>query len=63
MGEALFEIRGMTKRYGDRVIYQDFSFLVRRQERWCVLGANGAGNVMPPPRRQQARMSPMTRSR
>ncbi|MFN7135404.1 MAG: ATP-binding cassette domain-containing protein, partial [Myxococcales bacterium] len=33
----------VCKAYGQRVVYDKFDFLVRRGERWCVLGANGAG--------------------
>jgi ATPase subunit of ABC transporter with duplicated ATPase domains len=29
--------------YGPLVVYEGFDFLVRRGERWCVLGVNGAG--------------------
>ncbi len=42
-GEDVARLAGVSKRYGDRAVYEDFSFLVRRLERWCVLGANGAG--------------------
>jgi len=33
----------VSKRFGSKVIYDDFSFHVRRKERWCVMGKNGAG--------------------
>ena len=36
-------MRGVQKRYGAKVIYQDLDLLVRRRERCCVLGVNGAG--------------------
>jgi ATPase subunit of ABC transporter with duplicated ATPase domains len=36
------------KRYGQRVIYEGFDFGVRRRERWCVMGVNGAGQVDAP---------------
>jgi ATPase subunit of ABC transporter with duplicated ATPase domains len=42
-GEDVVSLKKVDKRYGDRVIYQDFDFMVRRRERWCVLGINGAG--------------------
>lgn len=42
-GEDVISLRGVHKGYGDRPIYQGLDFLVRRKERWCVLGANGAG--------------------
>ena len=35
--------KGVSKRYGSKVIYDDFNFTIRRLERWCVLGLNGAG--------------------
>ena len=31
------------KRYGQRAIYDGLDLLVRRRERWCVMGVNGAG--------------------
>jgi ATPase subunit of ABC transporter with duplicated ATPase domains len=42
-GEDVVKLSHVQKRWGNRVIYQDFDFLVRRKERWCVLGVNGAG--------------------
>ncbi len=42
-GEDVINLRGVHKGYGAQTIYEDFDFLVRRKERWCVLGANGAG--------------------
>jgi len=42
-GEDVIALRGVSKAYGDQRIYDDLDFLVRRKERWCVLGANGAG--------------------
>lgn len=36
-------ITGLSKRYGERVIYDGFDFEVKRGERWCVMGVNGAG--------------------
>ena len=32
----------MKKRYGSRTV-TDLDMLIRRRERWCVMGANGAG--------------------
>ena len=34
---------GCARRYGKRRIYDGLDFLVRRRERWCVMGVNGAG--------------------
>jgi ATPase subunit of ABC transporter with duplicated ATPase domains len=42
-GDDVASITGVTKRFGSRVVYDDFSFLVRRGERWCIMGKNGAG--------------------
>jgi ATPase subunit of ABC transporter with duplicated ATPase domains len=42
-GEDVVRLEHVRKGYGSRVIYQDFDFVVRRRERWCVMGVNGAG--------------------
>ena len=42
-GDDVAVLDHVSKSYGRRVIYDDFSFLVRRGERWCVMGKNGAG--------------------
>ncbi len=42
-GEDVARLSGVGKRYGERVIYEGFDWLVRRKERWCVMGVNGAG--------------------
>jgi len=42
-GDDVVKIEGAAKAYGDHVIYDGFDFLVRRGERWCVMGVNGAG--------------------
>jgi ATPase subunit of ABC transporter with duplicated ATPase domains len=42
-GEDVAKLAGVVKRYGTRTIHAGLDFLVRRGERWCVLGANGAG--------------------
>jgi ATPase subunit of ABC transporter with duplicated ATPase domains len=42
-GEDVAKLEQVRKAYGSKVIYDGFSFLVRRQERWCVMGVNGAG--------------------
>jgi len=42
-GDDVVKLEKVSKGYGSRRIYDDFDFLVRRGERWCVLGANGAG--------------------
>jgi ATPase subunit of ABC transporter with duplicated ATPase domains len=42
-GDDVVKLNRVSKAYGDLTVYKDFDFLVRRQERWCVLGVNGAG--------------------
>jgi ATPase subunit of ABC transporter with duplicated ATPase domains len=42
-GEDVARLAGVAKRYGTRTVYDGLDLLVRRGERWCVLGANGAG--------------------
>jgi ATPase subunit of ABC transporter with duplicated ATPase domains len=42
-GEDVVKVEGLSKAYGSRKIYEDFDWLVRRRERWCVMGVNGAG--------------------
>jgi ATPase subunit of ABC transporter with duplicated ATPase domains len=37
------KVDGLHKGYGPRVIYAGLDLLVRRKERWCVMGINGAG--------------------
>jgi ATPase subunit of ABC transporter with duplicated ATPase domains len=44
-GEDVAKLAGVVKKYGARTVYGGFDFLVRRGERWCVLGANGAGKT------------------
>jgi ATPase subunit of ABC transporter with duplicated ATPase domains len=42
-GEDVAKLEGVVKRYGARTIYDGLDLLVRRRERWCVMGVNGAG--------------------
>ncbi|HEX7679180.1 MAG TPA: ABC-F family ATP-binding cassette domain-containing protein [Thermoanaerobaculia bacterium] len=42
-GDDVAVLKGVSKKYGQRTIYDGFDFLVRRGERWCVMGKNGAG--------------------
>ncbi|MCH9687789.1 MAG: ATP-binding cassette domain-containing protein [Deltaproteobacteria bacterium] len=42
-GNDVVRIEGVGKRFGDRTIYDGLDFVVRRLERWCVMGVNGAG--------------------
>src|SRR5690606_10576811 len=42
-GEDVVILRNVDKSYGSRSIYQGLDFQVRRRERWCIMGVNGAG--------------------
>jgi ATPase subunit of ABC transporter with duplicated ATPase domains len=42
-GEDVVSLKRVKKAYGKRRIYEEFDFMVRRRERWCVMGINGAG--------------------
>jgi ATPase subunit of ABC transporter with duplicated ATPase domains len=42
-GDQVAVIEGLTKSYGTRTIYDGFNMIIRRGERWCVMGRNGAG--------------------
>jgi ATPase subunit of ABC transporter with duplicated ATPase domains len=42
-GEDVVNLKKVHKGYGSKSIYEGFDFLVRRKERWCVMGVNGAG--------------------
>ena len=42
-GEDVVALKGVHKHYGAKVIYDGFDFMIRRRERWCIMGVNGAG--------------------
>ena len=42
-GEDVVSLKKVHKGYGSRTIYQGLDFMIRRRERWCVMGVNGAG--------------------
>jgi ATPase subunit of ABC transporter with duplicated ATPase domains len=42
-GDDVAMLEGISKTYGKRAVYDKFDFMVRRGERWCVMGKNGAG--------------------
>jgi len=42
-GDDVVKIESVSKAYGSRVVYDGLDLLVRRRERWCVMGVNGAG--------------------
>ncbi|HYH95619.1 ABC-F family ATP-binding cassette domain-containing protein [Hyalangium sp.] len=42
-GDDVAKLEQVVKGYGKRPVYEGLDFLVRRGERWCVMGVNGAG--------------------
>ncbi|WP_437731242.1 ABC-F family ATP-binding cassette domain-containing protein [Sorangium sp. So ce1335] len=42
-GDDVARLEGVKKSYGGRPIYDGLDLLIRRRERWCVMGVNGAG--------------------
>ncbi|WP_437523145.1 ABC-F family ATP-binding cassette domain-containing protein [Sorangium sp. So ce726] len=42
-GDDVARLSGVKKSFGGRSIYDGFDLLIRRRERWCVMGVNGAG--------------------
>src|SRR4051795_5717821 len=42
-GEQVAVLEGVTKKYGKRVVHDGLNLIIRRGERWCVMGTNGAG--------------------
>jgi ATPase subunit of ABC transporter with duplicated ATPase domains len=42
-GEDVINLKNVHKSYGNRSIYEGLDFMVRRKERWCIMGINGAG--------------------
>lgn len=44
-GDQVAVIENLHKRFGERIIYQELNFTVRRGERWAVMGRNGAGKT------------------
>jgi ATPase subunit of ABC transporter with duplicated ATPase domains len=42
-GEDVASLKNVHKGYGSRRIYEGLDFMIRRRERWCVMGVNGAG--------------------
>jgi ATPase subunit of ABC transporter with duplicated ATPase domains len=41
--EDVARLDGVVKRYGDHLVHDRLDLLLRRGERWCVMGVNGAG--------------------
>src|SRR5512140_2034512 len=44
-GDDVVELKGVSKAYGPTVVYADLDLMIRRTERWCVMGRNGAGKT------------------
>jgi ATPase subunit of ABC transporter with duplicated ATPase domains len=44
-GDQVAVIEDLYKSYGSQVIYNGFSLIIRRGERWAVMGRNGAGKT------------------
>jgi len=44
-GDDVATVEDVHKAYGEKVIYDGLNLLIRRQERWCVMGVNGAGKT------------------
>ena len=44
-GEIVATLSGVSKRYGERVLYDGFDLTIQRGERWSVMGRNGAGKT------------------
>ena len=42
-GDDVASIKQINKNFGSKIIYSDFSMVIRRKERWAILGINGAG--------------------
>jgi ATPase subunit of ABC transporter with duplicated ATPase domains len=42
-GDDVAKLSGVSKTYGCRPVHQGLDLLIRRRERWCVMGVNGAG--------------------
>ncbi|MEQ1565625.1 MAG: ABC-F family ATP-binding cassette domain-containing protein [Myxococcota bacterium] len=42
-GDEVVKVQHVHKSFGDKPVHRDLDWLVRRGERWAVMGANGAG--------------------
>jgi len=44
-GDDVIKVDGVCKKYGEKIVHDDLTMLVRRTERWAVMGENGAGKT------------------
>ncbi len=44
-GDDVIKVENVQKQYGDKVVHKGTSLLVRRNERWAVMGENGSGKT------------------
>ena len=44
-GDDVIKLEAVRKSYGDRVVHDGLDLVVRRRERWAVMGENGAGKT------------------
>jgi ATPase subunit of ABC transporter with duplicated ATPase domains len=44
-GDDVIKVEGVVKKYGQKVVHDGLSMLVRRTERWAVMGENGSGKT------------------
>jgi ATP-binding cassette subfamily F protein 3 len=42
-GDVVARVEGVSKRFGDLVVYEDLDFMLRRGDRVALIGPNGAG--------------------
>ena len=42
-GDQVAVLEDLTKAYGRRIVHDGLNMVIRRGERWCVMGKNGAG--------------------
>jgi ATPase subunit of ABC transporter with duplicated ATPase domains len=42
-GDDVVKLAGVDKGWGERQVYRGLDFVIRRRERWCVMGVNGSG--------------------
>jgi len=44
-GDDVIAVDGVTKKFGEKKVHDNMSLLVRRTERWVVMGENGSGKT------------------